>query len=118
MSAPLHSQSIFERTAPFKYRIVFTDKDHSPFSLDNPEAFLSQKSLERRVKQGISLSANDLPVTPAYIDSLTYAGARVLTVSRWFNDATVSITEDSVLQKIAGYTFVKKDTGKIIQSYQ
>ncbi len=118
LSAPLYSQSIFDRTAPFKYRIVFTDKDHSPFSLDNPEAFLSQKSLERRVKQGISLSANDLPVTPAYIDSLTMAGARILTVSRWFNDATVSITEDSVLQKIAGYTFVKKNAGGSIQHFQ
>ena len=33
---------------PGRYRISFTDKKNSPYSVDNPQAFLSQKAIERR----------------------------------------------------------------------
>jgi serine protease AprX len=106
---PVVAQVTFEQTAPAKYRIEFTDKNNTPYSLNAPDEFLSQKALERRQKQGILLSFNDLPVTPAYIDSLTASGARVLTVSKWFNAATIQVVDDLALQKIATLTFVKKN---------
>jgi len=102
------AQEYPEQTAPGKYRIVFTNKDNSVFSLDDPSAFLSPKSLERRSRQGIPVVYNDLPVTPAYIDSLRNSGAKVLTVSKWFNSATISVTHDSILDKVARMSFVEK----------
>jgi hypothetical protein len=98
----------FEQTAPSKYRIAFTDKLNSSFTLDSPEDFLSQRAIDRRKAQGISISSNDLPVTQIYIDSLRNSGARILTVSKWFNAVTVQITDSSVLEKIASFSFVKK----------
>jgi serine protease AprX len=108
-SSPAMTQETFEQTAPAKYRIVFTDKDNSPYSIEAPGDFLSQKALERRQNQEIPISFNDLPVTPAYIDSLINAGAEILTVSKWFNAATVKVFDDLTLNKIAKLTFVKKD---------
>src|SRR5512145_655552 len=62
---PLTAQVYFEQTAPEKYRIEFTDKLNSPYSVDVPGEFLSQKALERRQRQGIAVTMNDLPVNPA-----------------------------------------------------
>lgn len=103
----LSAQQLFEQTAPSKYRIEFRNKNNNPFSTDNPAEFLSQKALERRSKQNIPVSQNDIPVTPAYMDSLRAAGAKILTVSRWFNAATVLIEHDSTLNRISKLTFVK-----------
>jgi hypothetical protein len=108
-SSPVLTQEVFEQTAPGKYRIEFIDKYNSSYSVEAPEEFLSQKALERRQRQEISISFNDLPVTPAYIDSLTAAGAKVLTVSKWFNAATIQVSDDLTLDKIAKLTFVKKN---------
>jgi serine protease AprX len=108
-SKPMLAQVGFEQTSPAKFRIVFTNKDNTPFTLEAPDEFLSQKALERRQRQDIPLSFNDLPVTPAYIDSLITAGARVLSVSKWFNAVTIKVLDNLILNRIAKLTFVKKD---------
>jgi serine protease AprX len=108
-SRPMLAQVTFEQTAPAKYRIEFTNKDNTPFTIEAPDEFLSQKALERRQRQKISISFNDLPVTPAYIDSLITAGARVLSVSKWFNAVTIKVFDNLTLNRITKLTFVKKD---------
>ena len=57
--------------APHKYLVKFTDKNNSPYTISNPSQFLSPKAIARRAKQFISIKYNDLPVTPAYIDSIS-----------------------------------------------
>jgi serine protease AprX len=104
----LPAQTVFEETAPSCYRIEFTNKNYNPFTTGNPAAFLSVKALERRNRQGIPVNENDLPVTPAYLDSLVAAGARILNVSKWFNAVTVYASHDTILNAIARLTFVKK----------
>ncbi len=108
LAGALHAQVPFEKTAPNRYFIEFTDKDHNPYSLDNPGEFLSARSLARRQKQGIAIRMDDLPVTPAYIDSIRSTGAVVLNRSRWFNAVTVFIATDSIASLIARFPFVKK----------
>jgi serine protease AprX len=108
----LKAQQAFEETAPSYYRIEFTNKNNNPFTIDNPGEFLSVKALERRNRQGISVKENDLPVTPAYLDSLVATGANILNVSKWFNAATVHVSHDSILNAIARLTFVKKTQQK------
>ena len=104
----VQAQVLFEQTAPKRYYIEFTDKNNNPFSLSNPGAFLSEKAIARRNNQGISLSENDLPVTPSYLDSIRAAGATVLNVSKWFNAVTIIAESDTLLSRIARFSFVKK----------
>ncbi len=72
-----------------RYAVFFRDKAGTPYSISNPSAFLSQRALDRRSKNQITITETDLPVTPAYIDNLRNAGATVLFTSRWFNAAIV-----------------------------
>jgi len=108
VSFEMAAQDNFEQTAPERFRIEFSDKENNPFSILAPEEFLSERSLSRRQKQGIPVVDADLPVTPAYVDSLKAAGAKILTRSKWFNAVTVQVFSDSTLSRIAGYSFVKK----------
>ncbi|MCS7018612.1 MAG: S8 family peptidase [Cytophagales bacterium] len=76
--------------------VFFRDKRNSPFSLNRPQEFLTQRSLERRQRQNIPLTGRDLPVSPAYLDSIRKTGARVLYPTRWLNGAIISATEAQI----------------------
>jgi len=88
-----------------RYIVFFKDKSNSPYSLDNPEAFLSAKSLARRTKQSIALNADDLPVNPGYISQVKSAGAQTYYSSRWMNCLLIQISADS-LSQIQSLSFV------------
>jgi serine protease AprX len=88
------------------YLVKFTDKNNSPYSLQNPTVFLSQKSIERRFKQGIKIQERDLPPNPAYIDSLNTKSIQLLYKSRWFNAALIIATEE-VKNAILNFPFVE-----------
>jgi len=99
----------FAQIAPSKFRIQFTDKDNSPYTILKPADFLSQKAIDRRNNQGISIQPNDLPVNPAYIDSVRNTGATLLNRSKWFNSVTIDTTgtnDPLVLDKIQSFFFV------------
>jgi serine protease AprX len=98
----------FSQTYPNRYWIRFTDKNNNPYSLDRPEEFLSERAIQRRLKQNISLSFNDLPVTPAYIDSLKALGVPVYNMSKWFNAITTDSISTELLGKIYDLPFVVK----------
>jgi len=88
------------QVAPDKYWIKFIDKNNSPYSINNPEAFLSQKAIDRRNAQGIAILENDLPVNITYIQGVAGTGATVLNVSKWYNSVTVYTTSQSVIDAI------------------
>ena len=97
------------QTAPGKYWIGFTDKLQTPYSLSNPSAFLSQRALDRRTRQGINLKVNDLPVDPAYVDSILQTGAiKLLHRSKWFNGITVYTTDTAAIDSIKTFSFVSQ----------
>lgn len=91
---------------PKRYWIQFTDKDNTPFSLGQPLDFLSQRAVDRRVRQHIPLKENDLPVDPVYIQAVLDKGAQYLTHSKWFNSVTVSVVDDAILDSIMALPFV------------
>ncbi|MCG8331643.1 MAG: S8 family serine peptidase [Chitinophagales bacterium] len=74
----------------------FTDKKGSPYSLDRPEEFLSEKAIARRKKYNIPVSVEDFPPNPAYLAELRAKGANILHTSRWLNAATFTIPGDSL----------------------
>ena len=91
----------------YKYLIHLKDKNNNGFNISAPASFLSQKSIQRRVKQNIRIDSSDLPVTVAYIDSLsTLPSLRILNKSRWFNQILISLTDTNVLQQIHQFSFV------------
>lgn len=104
----LRSQVPYDQTAPETYRVEFTDKTGSPFSPEHPEAFLSSRAIARRMKQGIPIVYNDIPVSPVYIDSISNTGVSVQNISRWFNALTFKTSDEEALDRIAGMTFVKR----------
>lgn len=72
-----------------RYLVLFKDKNNSPYSVENPTAFLSERSVSRRERQRIRLTNTDLPVNPAYVEAVKQTGAKVIYTSRWFNGALV-----------------------------
>lgn len=70
-----------------KYVVYFTDKAGSSYAIDQPEAFLSPRSIERRQKQGIPVKETDLPVNRNYVQGVEETGADVIYTSKWFNAA-------------------------------
>ncbi|PHS09717.1 MAG: serine protease [Kordia sp.] len=54
--------------------------------LANPLTMLTQKALDRRTNQGISLEFSDVPVTPSYITDISNAtGITYVGASKWLN---------------------------------
>ncbi|RZK51703.1 MAG: peptidase S8, partial [Hymenobacter sp.] len=86
-----------------RYFVYFRDKASSPYSVGQPQQFLSARALARRTRQGIAVKPRDLPVNPAYVAQVrAVAGSpQVLYTSRWLNGAALacdSVTLSRVLQ--------------------
>jgi serine protease AprX len=96
---------------PGRYLIQLRDKAQNPFSLSRPEQFLSQRSIARRTRYNILYDSTDLPVTPAYVDSLrALASVTVLNVSKWLNQVSIQVTNSAVLDTINRFPFVQATT--------
>ncbi len=90
-----------------KYIIRLKDKGTNPFSISNPSAYLTARSIGRRTRYGIAIDSTDLPITPRYIDSIRLAGAvTILNTSKWLNQVAIQTTDAAALVKIAGFPFV------------
>jgi serine protease AprX len=89
-----------------KYLVVFKDKAESPYSIQKPGEFLSAKAIERRQKQGIAISQQDLPVNPTYIKAITNLGVSVEYTSKWLNAALIN-TSKAKLADVLKLAFVK-----------
>ena len=85
------------------YFIGFKDKLNNGFSLDKPGVYLSQKSIDRRSKQGISIIDQDLPITESYKNLVVAAGIEVFESSKWFNGIIIKSTpqEAEMLKNLA-----------------
>ena len=89
-----------------KHVVFLKDKNNNPYSLSNPNAFLTQRSLDRRTRYSISLDLKDLPVTPSYVTQIAATGATVYYSLKWFNAVVVATSDASVLSAIAALSFV------------
>jgi hypothetical protein len=92
---------------PNTYWVKLIDKKGTPFQINHPEAFLSQRSIDRRLKQQIPIDETDLPVSPVYLDSLKKLGLHVVHTSKWLNGATVTTADTSLIKFVAELPFVQ-----------
>lgn len=90
------------------YRLYLKDKDldHTPFSVNRPSEFLSQRSIDRRKRQGIPVDLTDLPVAPAYEKQVAEAGIEIVGKSKWNNTLLIRIHKDKELRKLGGLEFI------------
>ena len=93
-------------TPYYKYRVYLTDKKQTEFSIHHPEAFLSQKALERRKRQGIKIDETDIPVCETYVNQIRDLGVKVAHTSKWNNTVVVSCVDTTVMARIAQLPFV------------
>jgi serine protease AprX len=79
-----------------RYMVFFKDKNGSPYSISQPDQFLSEKAITRRLVQNISITQQDLPVNPAYVAQVSGTGADVYYKSKWFNAVLVQCDQSIV----------------------
>lgn len=89
-----------------KYWVRLKDKNGSPYSISNPSAYLSAKSIQRRVAQNITIDLTDIPVNQTYVNQINATGAQVFQRSKWFNAVVVIVSNASQLTAINSLTCV------------
>ncbi len=98
--------SLEAQIAPNTYYVQFTDKMGSPYSIDNPGAFLTQRAIQRRIRQNIAISENDIPVNAQYLSGVAATGATLLFPTKWLNGVTIQTSSQQVLNAIAALPYV------------
>ena len=100
----------FSQVAPDYYAIKFTDKDNNEYSLDVPDEFLTQRSIDRRTNQGIVYDMTDLPITEDYVAQVAEIGVEVKRRVKWINTILVKTTNESLIDEILALEFVESAT--------
>ena len=90
-----------------KYRISLKDKAATVYSLDHPEAFLSEKAIARRQKHHLPIDSTDLPVCRKYVDEIRRQGVHIVVTGKWENFVTVSCNDSTLIDRIAALPFVR-----------
>ncbi len=105
----LLSLSIFSFNAfgQDRYMIFFKDKANSQYSINRPEEFLSDRAIQRRSKQNISVTAQDLPVSQSYISQVADLGIETYYPTRWMNGVLVQM-ETELVNTVSGLSFVDR----------
>lgn len=98
--------SVIYAQFPGKYFVKFSDKNGSPYSISNPSAFLSAKSVLRRTTQNIPIHISDLPVNETYVSQVQASGATILQRSKWLNGVIVVINNSTQYNAINNLGFV------------
>jgi hypothetical protein len=100
LAVPLHAQVN-------RYVVVFKNKQGSPYTVSAPLQFLSQRAIDRRVRQGIVVMEQDLPVLETNVATVRTTGAEVFFRSRWMNAVLVQC-DASLLPALRGLPAVDR----------
>ncbi len=89
------------------YRLTLTDKQGTGYKLSHPQRWLSNRSIERRRRQGLSLDSTDLPVSAHYLKILkAQRGMTVVGRSRWNNTVLMRSQDSAALARLKELEFV------------
>jgi hypothetical protein len=98
VSMPLWA--VLEAAESYYFYVQLSDKKNSPYSVNNPQEYLSARAIERRNAFQISCDSTDLPVNQQYVDQITALGVTVHNRSKWLNGVTVLTTDSSVMAQV------------------
>lgn len=109
-------QSSYAQTTQYAFRTYLNNKDSTHFSLNQPEQFLSQRSIERRIKYNIPIDSSDLPVCQDYLDGiLSITGGVFHCRSKWQNSIVILLSDSNKIHLIDNLSFVKNS--KLVAVY-
>ena len=99
---------------PNCYRITFSDKNDSPYSVNRPEEFLSSRAIAKRVRFNIPVIEQDLPVNQHYINSIlnfSSEPSQIISVSKWNNSVVIFYPEtenchDIIAEMLNYFSFI------------
>lgn len=86
---------------PYRYLIQFKDKNNSTFSIQNPSAFVSQRSVDRRKKNNVTFIEQDLPVNNSYLKEIAALGIKIVYPLKWINGALIQTSPDKIKSVLA-----------------
>ncbi|MFK8165028.1 MAG: S8 family serine peptidase [Lewinella sp.] len=91
------------------YLVTFKDKKDTPFTIEDPAAFLSERALLRRAAHNSEVTELDLPLSPVYLNRVADTGAKLWLKSKWMNGVVVSAAGPQVksLRKLKFVTEVQ-----------
>ena len=97
-----------QNPSPTCYRVYLSDKNNSPYSINNPTAYLSQRAIDKRIRFSIPVTEQDLPVNPQYKQQILVLDSqmRPLAVSKWMNTFTVYCPDSAIVPQIENLPFV------------
>jgi len=104
----LIAAGVSAQTKNYMFRIYLNDKGSTSFSIENPQEFLSQKSIERREKQNIGIDQTDLPISAGYIADIESLGCTVVAKSKWLSTVSICCDDSLTVELIKDLSFVKK----------
>ncbi|OYT17819.1 MAG: hypothetical protein B7C24_00730 [Bacteroidetes bacterium 4572_77] len=92
----------------YRFAVHFTDKANTPYSIDNPLEYLSQRSLDRRNRAYVEIKEEDLPVDPAYVAGVLEAtsDAKFIIEVKWFNAIIISLSDTNNIEAIRDLAYV------------
>jgi serine protease AprX len=100
----------------YAFAVFFANKSGTPYTIGSPSAYLSSRAISRRSAQGISIDSTDLPVNPAYLDSIrVLTGGILYESSRWLNLCIVLLTDSAAIETLAGKPYI--DSIKLVGQY-
>lgn len=97
-------QASAEKT--YKYRVYLKDKSGTTCSVDNPYDFLSERAIERRKRQQLSVDETDLPISSIYVNELLATGASLVTTSKWNNTVVLEVRDTLLMEQVVKLPFV------------
>ncbi|HZH02066.1 MAG TPA: S8 family serine peptidase, partial [Flavisolibacter sp.] len=88
--------------------VRFKDKVGTQFSIADPSAYLSSRSIARRTRYNIAIDSTDLPVSAAYIQSLrNIPNVTILNISKWLNQVSIQTSDPAAITAINSLPFVR-----------
>ncbi len=90
-----------------KYFVAFINKANSPYSIENPQEFLSERAIERRERYYIPVRVNDLPVNPNYLQAVADVGVMISYPVKWLNGVVIQTNDPAKIIEIEALPFVK-----------
>jgi len=88
--------------------VYFNVKNNSQSYFNNPLLMLSQRAIDRRVKQNITLDSKDVPIDISYINQVkSISGITVMAKSKWLNALHVRGTQVAI-NSLKSFAFVDK----------
>lgn len=90
------------------YRIFFTDKNESNYTIDQPLQFLSQRAIDKRARFQIPITEEDFPISSIYIEEVLNLdeSMKLLTRSKWNNTIVVYCANSLWIDSASLFSFI------------